>query len=150
MTHNIKEYKGEKILADLTARLDPPNDYYQDCMCDLALTKTHLYVLEAEYDGSYSEHFAFPISQILELGTGKYQEMVSGQGATYKPLLLNALGSIFGFFITSRQGQRVQTSKSFIITYQDGKGGTDRLYFKDLESTPATIKAVFETLKDHH
>ena len=147
MTHNINEYKGEEILSDLTARLDPPNDYYPDCMCDLALTEYHLYVLEAEYGGTYTEHFILPISQILQFGTGKYQEVVNEPRGSIAPALETVIGMVLNLFITSRSGPRVRTSKSFSITYQDEQGIVRELEFKELQGSPAAITEVFEALK---
>lgn len=42
----MKEYKGEKVIAGLKARLMSPASRYPDSMCELILTERHLYIME--------------------------------------------------------------------------------------------------------
>ena len=146
MKQYLNEYKGETVLAGLTARLIPPTTDYPDCMCDLLLTQSHLYVLEDNYDDTYTEHFIFPVTQLQKFETETKKYTVNGQESAAQPIL-GVIGMITGAFAYAGKKDRTMKDKIFSITYLDGKGGSDRLCFRDLENTSAAIKAAFEKVK---
>lgn len=144
MGQSIEEYKGETVLTDLTARLMPPNDNYPDCMCELLLTKQHLYVLEDNFDGTYAEHFVFPIGQIQKL-----EEKTFGKTTTRRTgitAFLLALLSLGGAIASA--GRNNMSSESLLaITYTDGMGGSKAICFHELESRASVMESVFKQLK---
>lgn len=78
-----KEYRGQPIIAQLSARLEPPNDDYADCECMLVLTDQHLYILEDSYDGDYITHFEFVPGEIDDIhiagevkGLGRFRNVI--------------------------------------------------------------------------
>lgn len=71
----MNEYKGEKVIEKLKARLVPSNDSYPDCWCEILLTGQHLYVLEDNFDGTYETHFTFPVRQIIKMETGEIAKL---------------------------------------------------------------------------
>lgn len=71
----MNEYKGEKVIEKLKARLVPSNDSYPDCRCEILLTGQHLYVLEDNFDGTYETHFTFPVRQIIKMETGEIAKL---------------------------------------------------------------------------
>ena len=146
MSQSIEEYKGEKVLTDLTARLMPPNDNYPDCMCELLLTKQHLYVLEDNFDGTYAEHFIFPISQIQRLEEKTFEKTTAGRTGITAFLL--ALLS-FGGAIVSASRRNMSSDSLLTITYTDGMGGSKGLCFHELESRATVMESVFKQLKEN-
>ena len=64
----LTEYKGQTCLTYSLVRLLPPNAEYPDCECFLFLTTKNLFVLEDNYDDTYTEQFAIPIKNILDMG----------------------------------------------------------------------------------
>lgn len=145
MGKSINEYKGETVLTNLTARLMPPNDNYPDCMCELLLTKQHLYVLEDNFDGTYAEHFIFPITQIQRLEEKRFDKTTAGRTGITAFLL--ALLSLGGAIVSA--GRRNVTSDSLLtITYNDGMGVSKGLCFHELESGASVMESVFKQLKE--
>lgn len=145
MGQSINEYKGETVLTDLTARLMPPNDNYPDCRCELLLTKQHLYVLEDNFDGTYAEHFIFPIGQIQKLEEKRFEKTTAGRtGITASLLALLSLGGA----IVSASGKKMTSDSLLTITYTDGMGGSKGLCFHELESRASVMESVFKQLKE--
>ncbi len=60
----IKEYRGNKVYKQASARLLPWDDSKPDCICELLLTERNFYVLEDNYNGTYTEHYVFPVKEI--------------------------------------------------------------------------------------
>lgn len=148
MSKRLKEYKGEKVLAGMTARLIPPNDNYPDCMCDLLLTKYRLYVLEDNFDGTYTEHFVFSIQRLQKMEIKKSGEEVSGWVRLAASLLLAIIS--LGGAVYVPIGKKSAGSRLFMIAYINEKGDSDVLYFQDLESTPKVMENVFHKLKEQY
>lgn len=146
MSQSIEEYKGEKVLTDLTARLMPPNDNYPDCMCELLLTKQHLYVLEDNFDGTFAEHFIFPVSQIQKLEEKTFEKTTAGRTGITAFLL--ALLS-FGGTLVSASRKNMSSDSLLTITYTDGMGGSKGLCFHELESRATVMESIFKQLKEN-
>ena len=146
MSQSIEEYKGEKVLTDLTARLMPPNDNYPDCMCELLLTKQHLYVLEDNFDGTFAEHFIFPVSQIQKLEEKTFEKTTAGR--TGITVFLLALLS-FGGALVSASRKNMSSDSLLTITYTDGMGGSKGLCFHELESRATVMESIFKQLKEN-
>ena len=64
----LKEYRGNRVLKQASARLVPWDDSKPDCICELLLTERNFYVLEDNYNGTYTEHYVFPVKEILFMG----------------------------------------------------------------------------------
>lgn len=147
----MKEYKGETVLEQIVARLVPPNKDYEDCMCDIILTKRHLYVLEDNYDGTYEIHFSFPITQIESVKTVVEKNSTECE-VNYGPVITELIKAILSFiagFILLPQGNKnaMQEKEFFKITYLDEMGKREAVYFTDLQSGTRVIRNEFEKLK---
>lgn len=146
MGQSISEYKGETVLTDLTARLMPPNANYPDCMCELLLTNQHLFVLEDNFDGTYAEHFVFPIGQIQKLEEKTFGKTTAKRtGITAFLLALLSLGGA----IASVGRNNMSSESLFTITYTDGMGGSKGLCFHELQSRASVMESVFNKLKEN-
>ena len=64
----LKEYRGNRVLKQASARLVPWDASKPDCICELLLTERNFYVLEDNYNGTYTEHYVFPVKEILFMG----------------------------------------------------------------------------------
>ena len=116
---SIKSYRGEKIIAGLTARLEPPDTRYPDSFCKLILTKRRLYILEDNYNGTYNTLFVFSVQGIqnmqAQLKGLKYNRTVLGE------LFTNGIMTLFGG-ITNFSGKKKEEDIRFVITYDEGMG----------------------------
>lgn len=147
MANLIGTYKNEKVTAQLTARLVPPNDLYPDCMCEVLMTARHLYVLEDNYDDTYQEHFVFTVGQIkgMETRVDSYQKDSQGNDITaIQAAAASFLGSLAGFTISLSPGKVKTKVKLLIITYVDGEGKEEKLFFRDLECSEKPLKRAYE------
>ncbi|MCL2545116.1 MAG: hypothetical protein FWE77_04275 [Clostridia bacterium] len=71
-------YRDEPVLGTLAGRLVPPDNRYPDCRCELLLTELRLYVLEDNYDGTYTEHITLPIESVLRID--RWSQVISDSG----------------------------------------------------------------------
>ena len=142
----INEYKGEKVISQLTARLIPPNDNYEDCRCELLLTQNHLYVLEDNFNGTWAEHFVFPLSQLTKIE----QQVQTGNNANAakKSSIVATLSYLFlGGAVVSGGGA---SRKQFLhVSFQNMNGKEDTIFFEDLESSAIPFEKAFIQLKEN-
>ena len=144
MSHT-KEYRGQKIEAGLTARLIPPGAQYSDSFCRLILTERHLYILEDNYNGTYNELYAFFIERVQDMEAQvkglKYKKSVLGE------MFSNGILSLFGGILYASEKKKEDNGIRFVITYGDGMGKCNQLYFKDLQTNSNHMVKVYHTLK---
>ncbi len=60
-------YKGEEILSSMSARIHPADKIVPDCKCDLLLSESHLFVIEDNYDGTYTDHYVIDVKYIDDI-----------------------------------------------------------------------------------
>lgn len=141
-----KEYKGEKIAASLTARLIPPSMQYSDSFCQLILTVRHLYILEDNYDGTYNVLFTFFLERIRDMEAQvkglRYEKSVLGE------MFSNGISALFGGIIYASGKKKEDNGIRFVITYDDGMGKRNQLYFKDLQSNSNYMVKAYHKLKE--
>lgn len=144
MSHT-KEYRGEKIAASLTARLIPPGAQYSDSFCRLILTERHLYILEDNYDGTYNQLFTFFVERIQDMEAqvkgAKYERSVLGE------MFTSGILALFGGIIYYSEKKKQDDGICFVITYDDGTGKCNQLYFKDLQSNSNHMVKAYHKLK---
>ena len=142
---HIKEYRGEKVAAVLTARLVPPSAQYPDCFCKLILTVRYLYILEDNFDGTYNVHFTFFIKRIRNMEAQvkglRYKRSALGE------MFLWGILSLFGGIIYASGKKKEYDGVRFVITYDDGMGNLNQLYFKDLQSNSNSMVKAYGELK---
>lgn len=126
----MKEYKGEKAIAGIKARLIPPASQYPDSMCELMLTERHLYIMD---NGTSEPIFTIFIERIRDMEAQL-------KGAPYKrsalgEMLINGTAALVEG-ITSSGKKKEDDGIRLVITFDDGMGSRKKLYFKDLQSNP--------------
>ena len=102
----MREYKGRKILKRIAARLViGKNSLLPDCICLILLTEDTLYILEDDFDGTYTAHFTIPCSRIKSIESVYHiNDCAKGSNANKSA---NAYSNANGGFSTL---QRVSTS----------------------------------------
>lgn len=147
MTNRIDKYHGEKVIAQLTARLVPPDDSYPDCMCEVLMTDRHLYVLEDNYDDTYQEHFAFTVGQIKNMETRTDSSQKASPGNDYGAIqdaVLSFLGTLAGIQVFFSPGKTKTRVKLLIVTYVNGEGKEDKLFFRDIKGSEKPLKRAYQ------
>ncbi len=144
-----KEYRGQKIIAELSAKLVPPNNHYPDCICMLVLTSQHLYVLEDNFDGTYETHFAFVLREIdsIEIETWEQASGLKGSGEimpTFAIILIYWCSIMFS--LPSGKSSRVVKQKYITIKYHTEQGKKEKIYFHIPDGAKTFIK-MFEKTK---
>lgn len=127
----VKEYKGERIAAGLTARLVPPSAQYPDTICKLILTERHLYILEDNCNGTYKTLFIYFIERVQDM-EAQLKGVKYKRSALYEMWTDGCAALIEGF--TSPGRKKKEEGVRLVITYDDGSGRYNRLYFRDLQS----------------
>lgn len=145
----IKEYRGQKIIAGLSARLVPPDCNYPDCVCILVLTNQHLYVLEDNFDGTYEVHFEFVLREIDSIEVETW-EQASGLKGSREMLPTFAMILIYWFEVMFSlpmgKTNRVVKTKYVTINYHTEQGKKEKIYFHMLDSVK-DFKKAFEKTK---
>lgn len=129
---NAKEYRGQPIIAQLSARLEPPSDDYEDCECLLVMTDQHLYILEDNYDGNYTTHFEFVLREIDDIRISGEEK---GLGKLRKVIVV-LLKVISGSIIVSGAGTGSMSDsawKRLEIHYHTAEGIRKWLYFTEYD-----------------
>lgn len=131
---SISEYRGQNVIAQLEARLVPPNKNYPDCECILVLTNQHLYVLEDNFDGSYETHFEFVLREIdaIDIERVSYNLNLKGNAGnqTGSYIISAVLGLIGGVLVMPDESQnRTMRSKYIVICYHTVQGEKEKIYF---------------------
>lgn len=145
----MDEYKGEKVIEKLKARLVPPNSNYPDCMCEILLTGQHLYVLEDNFDGTYETHFAFPVRQIIKMETEEIAKLSGKPEEEDKAVSIAAslMGLLGGRAAAGGRWKEKKTSAYFTITCHNGMGETERIYFTELQYSSKALRKAFAAVK---
>lgn len=145
---NTKDYKGQKIIAWALARLVPPNDGYPDCMCELVLTERSLYVLEDNYNNTYTEHFNIPVRRIsnIRILGGSMDASPITKGVIYA--LLTLLGFLIGIFVFIIGNTKNKLGSNYMrLDYNDEWGENKELYFRELDRSAKKIVDRFNKIK---
>ena len=63
----LDTYKGEELLICMSARIHPADKTIPDCKCILGLSERHLFVIEDNYDGTYTDYYYINVRQIEDV-----------------------------------------------------------------------------------
>lgn len=141
---NAKEYRGQPIIAQLSARMEPPSDDYEDCECMLVLTDRHLYILEDNYDGDYTTHFEFMLREIDDIRiSGKVKGLEK-----FRKVIIVLLKAVSGSIVVPGGSGSMSDStwKRFEIHYHTADGIRKWLYFTEYDIRAGKFMKAFQKL----
>lgn len=132
------------------ARLVPSTPDYPDCMCDLLLTDSFFYVLEDNYDGTHTEHFAIPLRWIVsveqETYTDKETDGGSGGMSTGQVVATSVVAAIAGLLYLPGGAKRGKPSSVYLaVTWRQG-AGCEKLFFAELPGGTGKFLRAYKAL----
>lgn len=121
------EYIGEEVKAKLEGKICSYDKSVPDCLCAIYLTDNHIFVSEDNFDGTYEDHYVFPLSNVTDV-LMEQPANVSGKNS-------DAIRK--SVFETSRAERSITTKlldtfrkeKYFTIVSKDATGNTTKTYF---------------------
>lgn len=132
----MSEYNGFPVNSSAKARLVPWGDSKPDCMCELLLTELYLYVLEDNFDKTYTEHYVVPVNKISFLGiTTSVSRGKDETSAVMNMAAAAVMGAVTGIYVydgKSMSGKR-KVKYYLRIDYLDDRGEKDTIYFENLD-----------------
>ncbi|GFI03632.1 hypothetical protein AALA79_06045 [Lachnospiraceae bacterium 64-25] len=149
MRGRLKEYRGEKIVTQLSAKLLPPDLHYPDCICLLVLTDRHLYVLEDNFDGTYEMHFEFVLSRIDGIEIETWEQISTGKDSKENLPVFAAILTYWCsvmFSVPIGKPNRAVKEKYIVIKYHTEQGKKEKIYFHLPDGAKPFIKS-FEKVK---
>lgn len=61
------EYKGEDVKAKLEGKICSYDKSVPDSICTIYLTDMNIFVSEDNYDGTFTDHYIFPLSGVTDI-----------------------------------------------------------------------------------
>ena len=143
------DYKGENIMATVSGKLNSYEKTIPDCECNIYLTDMHIFVAEDNYDGTYTDHYIFPISNVVDvLMDQPFLTSVSNKPANSG--LLCTIHGIFGLFAKSPL-YKASTNKNyaqyFTIVHQNASGTNEKIFITLSSSNQNKFIKEFKKLK---
>jgi len=142
----LQEYRGRKILKYLSGRIMPQkNSAIPDCICFILLTADTLYVLEDNYDGTFTTHFEIPCGHIerIEEYKDKEADPLGGTNRIAQALAL-ALGGILAL-----SSEKPVNHRGFTIYLYGKKKDHQQIYFSETGGNIKGFIKAFNKLKSH-
>lgn len=139
-------YHNEPVLGVCEGRLVPPDPRYPDCRCTLLLTELCLYVIEDNYDGTYTEHFVIPIEDVLCIE--RWAQMFSSSGVESTSVEPRGLSRFFyrivGPLAIARRGpQRARSAKEYVrVRYRNEDAREVFLHLSEAEDPHAIARSL--------
>ncbi len=152
-------YHDEEILLSISCRINSYDKSIPDCMCALVLTPKHIYALEDNYDGTYTEHIVLETKSIIGVAINKPFADSLGKYHTFRrgyasfdgiPYGDSELGkAIVGSLDRSKKQEQEEelrrrpgnngnkNKKFFMIDYNDSEGNREQVYFDDFSKFDA-------------
>lgn len=142
----LQEYRGRKILHYLSARIIPQkNSAIPDCICFILLTADTLYVLEDNYDGTYTTHFEIPCGHIERIEQYKDKD-ADPWGDTNR--IAQALALILGGWLDPSSKEAVNRRGFTIFLYGKVKDH-QQIYFNETAGNIKGFIKAFNKLNSH-
>lgn len=151
---NEKEYKGQKIMAEASARLVPPNDHYPDCQCFLVATERSFFVLEDNYDNTYTEHFFISLDKICNMNVlvnGRPDNdihMGESTGGGALATIVTAIVGLFAGLIILPIGSHKPSEQMYLrVDYLDEWSKMQEVYFREIDSAAKKIVKYWQSYR---
>ena len=135
-TSGISGYNGFPVYEAARARLVPWGDEKPDCVCELLLTELYLYVLEDNFNKTYTEHYVVPVNRISFLGiTTSVSSKKQGAEAAFHTAAAAAMGAVTGIYVYDEKSMSGKRKVKYYlrIDYLSDQGRKDTIFFEDLD-----------------
>lgn len=125
---NMK-YREEEVKAKLEGKLCSYDKSVPDCVCAIYLTESHIFVSENNYDGTYKDHYVFPLSCVKDvLMEQPYKKSISDKNHDgFRSAPFQSSRAERG--IINRLLDTFHKDEYFTIVINNSDGKTDKLYF---------------------
>ena len=134
----LKEYRGNRVLKQASARLVPWDASKPDCICELLLTERNFYVLEDNYNGTYTEHYVFPVKEILFMGIvynmpprQAAQEQAQHMAENAANMASLAMGTLTGTYAVETKNRNIALAYLRIDFYNLAENTPETIFFTD-------------------
>ena len=138
-------------MSSISARIHPTDKNLPDCMCILVLTERHLFIIEDNYDGTFTDHYVIGIKYIEDIiesapdvnmekpAPGSAADLSKGVDADiYRQ---KALGRL----------HRYKRSKKYLeIIYKDIYFERQHLFFDECDKPPKVFINAFQKYRSKH
>lgn len=146
----LKKYKGFQVLCHAQAKLVPWGDSKPDCVCELLLSELYLYVLEDNYNNTYTEHYVIPIKNLNYIGitfTVTRDKGVSSSAMLDAATLV--IGAVSGTYVHNVSGTKPGKKVNYYlrIDYMSDEGKNETIFFENFDrQTEKMIEKLQELL----
>ena len=141
-------YKGENIKISLLARIHPTDRNIPDCKCILALSERHLFVIEDNYDGTYTDHYVIDVNYIDDIIMSEFdkdeKKPEPGSAADQRE---RADTELLRKHPLRRLYVNNGPKKYLEVIYNDDNFLKQHLYFDECDNLPKGFIKAFKTLK---
>ena len=135
-------FKGRKILSQITARLVPPDHTYPDAVCILVMTESHFYVMEDNYDGTYTYHFELPLSKIISVNKYDSERPAVDKEDGYTPSqMTTAVMALAGVVVIPRRGKGEAKKQYLKVLYTNTDDELRAVFFEQCTNMKGMVKA---------
>ena len=137
----MNDYRKDNILISMHARIHPADKNIPDCICTLALSERHLYVVEDNYDGTYTEHYDIDVRYIEDM-------RISAPNKTEKEPAPGSAAALNkeatdGVFILGRFFKAKGPKKYLEVIYKDDEFAVQHLFFDECDIKPQSFVDFF-------
>ena len=137
-----KFFEGKKILSQMTARLVPPNSNYPDAMCDVLMTEDIFYVMEDNYDGTFTSHFRIPLERIISVSKYSSEKHEVNEKGNYAPSqATTAILAMAGVILIPGKGKKEARKIYLKVSYKDTDDEKRAVFFEECGNIKSMINA---------
>jgi len=137
-----KQFKGKKILSAIAARLISSDNIYPDAICHVIMTEDTFYVIEDNYDGTFTYHFSIPLERIISVVKYEPEKLETNNSNRYTPSQTTAgLLALIGVFVFPGKGRQEARKIYLRIAYKNTDDKMQSLFFEDCSSIKSMVKA---------
>ena len=147
----LKEYNGFQVQCHVQAKLVPWGDSKPDCVCELLLTELYLYVLQDNYNNTYTEHYIIPVKKINYMGiTSTVTREKSVEASPMLDAATLVIGAVSGTYVHNVSGTKWGEKVKYYlrIDYLNEESRGETVFFENVnQQTEKMIGKLQELLK---
>lgn len=123
------KYRDAEVRARLEGKLCSYDKSVPDCVCAIYLTESHIFVSENNYDGTYKDHYAFPLSCVKDvfMENPNAQSISNKNHDDFRRIPFQSSRASKG--LVSRIMDAFHKEEYFTIVSKNNDGNTEKTYF---------------------